>query len=43
MATGIAIDLLQVAKRIGPQCEAAEYKDLPGKENFPLDYVVEDD
>ena len=28
MARGIAFDLLQMAKRIGPQNEAAEYKDL---------------
>ena len=32
MAGGIAIDLLQVAKRIGPQREAAEHKDLSGEE-----------
>ena len=24
MATGVATDLLQMAKRIGPQCKAAE-------------------
>ena len=24
MARGVAIDLLQMAKRVGPQCEAAE-------------------
>ena len=28
MARGVAFDLLQVAKRIGPQCKAAEYEDL---------------
>ena len=27
MARGVAIDLLQMAKRVGPQCEAAEHKD----------------
>ena len=43
MARGVAFDLLQMAKRIGPQCEAAEYKDLSGEENLPLDYVVVDD
>ena len=43
MARGVAIDLLQMAKRVGPQYEAAEYKDLSGKENFPLDRIVEDD
>ena len=42
MAKGVAIDLLQMAERVGPQYEAAEYNDLSGKEN-PLDCVVEDD
>ena len=41
MARGVAIDLLQMAKRVGPQCEAAEYKDLSGKENLTLDRIVE--
>ena len=35
MARSIAFDLLQMAKRLGPQCEAAEYEDPPGKENLP--------
>ena len=35
MARGVAIDLLQVAKRVGPQYEATEYKDLSRKENLP--------
>ena len=43
MARGVALDLLQMAKRIGPQCEAAEYKDLPGEENLTLDRIVTDD
>ena len=43
MARGVAIVLLQMAKRIGPQCEAAEYEVLSGKENLLLDLVVEDD
>ena len=43
MARGVALDLLQMAKRVGPQYEAAEYEDLSGKENLPLDTVVEDD
>ena len=34
-ARGVAIDLLQMAKRVGPQCEAAEHEDLAGEENFP--------
>ena len=42
MVRGVAIDLLHMAKRIGLQYEAAEYKDLSGKENLPLDRVIED-
>ena len=34
MARGVALDLLQMAKRVGPQCEAAEYEDLSGEENL---------
>ena len=43
MARGVAIDLLQMAKRVGLQFEAAEYEDLSGKKNLPLDRIVEDD
>ena len=43
MARGVAIDLLQMTKRVGPQCEAAEYKDLSEEENLTLDRIVEDD
>ena len=43
MARGVALDLLQMAKRIGPKCEAAEYKDLSGEESLTLDCVVVDD
>ena len=43
MAEGVAIDLFQMAKRVGPWYEAAEYEDLSGEENLPLDCVVEDD
>ena len=42
MARG-ALDLLQMAKRVGPQCEAAEYEDLFGEENLALDCIVVDD
>ena len=42
MARGVAIDLLQVAKGVGPQCEAAEYEDLFGEEGFSLDNVIVD-
>ena len=40
VARGVAIDLLQIAKRVGPQCEAAEYEDLSGEENLTLDRIV---
>ena len=43
MARGVALDLLQMAKRVGPQYEAAEYEDLSGEKNFTLDGVVVDD
>ena len=43
MARGVAFDLLQLAKRIGPQCEATEYEDLSGEEGLTLDCVVDDD
>ena len=43
MARGVALDLLQMAKRIGPQCKAAEYEDLFGEENLTRDRIVTDD
>ena len=43
MARGVAIDLLQMAKRVGSQYEAAKYKDLSEKENLPLHRVFEED
>ena len=42
-ARGVAFDLLQLAKRFRPQCEAAEYEDLSGEEGLTLDCVVVDD
>ena len=42
MASGVAFDLLQMAKRVGPQCEAAEYEDLSGEKSLTLDGVVVD-
>ena len=42
MARGVAFDLLQMAKWVGPQCEAAEYEDLSGEESLTLDGVVVD-
>ena len=35
VARGVAIDLLQMAKRVGPRYDAAEYEDLSRKENLP--------
>ena len=43
MARGVAVDLLQMAKRIGPQCKAAEHEDLSGEESFSADSVIIDD
>ena len=43
MARGVAFDLLQMAKRVGPQCEATEHEDLSGKESFSADGVIIDD
>ena len=43
MARGVAIDLLQMAKRVGPQYEAAEYENLSREEGFPLDNIIVDD
>ena len=42
-ARGVALDLLQMAKRIGPQCEATEYEDLSGEESLTLDRIASDD
>ena len=43
MARGIAFDLLQMAKRVGPQCKAAEHKDLSGEKSLTLDCIAIDD
>ena len=43
MARGVVADLLQMAKRLGPQCEAAEHEDLSGEEGLPLDGIAIDD
>ena len=43
MARGVAFGLLQMAKRIGPRCEAAEHEDLSGEKSFSLDGVIIDD
>ena len=43
MARGVAVDLLQMAKRAGPQYEAAEHEDLSGEKGFSLDSIIIDD
>ena len=43
MARGVALDLLQMAKQIGPRCKAAEYEDLSGEKSLSLDRIVVDD
>ena len=40
MARGVAVNLLQMAKRIGPQCEATEHKDLSGEKSLTLDCIL---
>ena len=43
MARGVAFDLVQMAKRISPQCKAAEYEDLSGEKGLTLDRIVVED
>ena len=43
MARGVAFSLLRMAKRIGPQCEAAVYENLFGEEGLTLDCIAIDD
>ena len=43
MARGVAFDLLQMTKRIGPQRKAAEYEDLSGEKGLTLDRIAVDD
>ena len=43
MARGVAFNLLQMAKRIGPQCKAAEYEYLSGEKSLTLDRIIVDD
>ena len=42
-ARGVAFNLLQMAKRIGPQCKGAKYEDLSGEKSLTLDRIVVDD
>ena len=41
-ARGVAFDLLQMAKGIGPQCEATKYEDLPREKSLTLDGAIVD-
>ena len=43
VARGVAIDLLQMSKRVGPQYEAAEHEDLSREKGFSLDSIIIDD
>ena len=42
VARGVAVDLLQMTKRIGQQREATGLKDLSGEKSLALDRVVGD-
>ena len=42
VARGVTLDLLEMAKRVGPQFEAAEYKDLSGEKSLTLDCIAID-
>ena len=39
-ARDVAVNLLQMAKRVGPQCEAAQQEDLSGEKSLALECVV---
>ena len=43
MARGVAFNLLQMAKRIGPQCKATEHEDLSWEKSLTLDCIAIDD
>ena len=43
MARGVAVDLLQMAKRVGPRYDATKHEDLSGEKGFSLDSVIIDD
>ena len=43
MASSVAFNLLQMAKRISPQCKAAKYEDLSGEKSLTLDRITTDD
>ena len=43
MARDVTFNLLQMAKRIGPQCKAAEHEDLSREKSLTLDCIAIDD
>ena len=43
MTRGIAVDLLEVANRVGTQCKAAEYENLARGKNLPRNNIIVDD
>ena len=43
MARGVAVDLLQMAERVGSQCEAAKYEGMSGEKDLTLDRTVVND
>ena len=43
MARGVAFNLLQMAKRISPQCKATKYEDLSEEKSLTLDRIATDD
>ena len=43
MARGVAFNLLQMAKRISPQCKAAKDEDLSGEKSLTLDRIAIND
>ena len=42
-ARGVAFNLLQMAKRVSPQCKADEYEELSGEKSLTLDRIAIDD
>ena len=42
VARGVAFDLLQMAERVSPQCEATEYEDLSGEKSLVPDRIAID-
>ena len=40
MTRGVAVDLLQMANRVGAQCEAAEFENLVGEKSLPQGGIV---